>query len=54
VLTDIDAILCGARPRDITCFQGTKFQLLINLKAGAALSLAVPPLRLAQVDEVID
>jgi putative tryptophan/tyrosine transport system substrate-binding protein len=51
---DIDAILRGAKPGDIPYFQGTKFDLTINRKAAAALGLTVPPLLLAQANEVIE
>ena len=52
--SDVDAILRGTKAGDIPFFQGTKYELLINRKTAAALGLAVPPLLLAQADEIIE
>jgi putative ABC transport system substrate-binding protein len=50
----VDRILKGAHPSELPIQQAERFELLVNLKAAAALSIKVSPGLLVRADEVIE
>jgi putative ABC transport system substrate-binding protein len=51
--TYVAKVLNGARPADLPVEQPTKFSLVINLNAAAALGVTLPQRLLSAADELI-
>ena len=50
----VDRILRGARPSELPVQQPTKYEMIVNQKAAAALGIALPSSVLVRADEVIE
>jgi len=49
----VDKILRGAKPAEMPIERPTKYELIINLKAAAAIGVAIPSALQLRADELI-
>ena len=52
--TFVDKILKGAKPSDLPVQQGSKFELVVNLRTAKTLGFQIPDQLLARADEVME
>ena len=54
VAAGVDKVLKGAKPASLPVQQATRMELIVNQKSAKLLGLTLPPMFLAQADEVIE